>query len=97
MTKWRVVALIAVATLVPALTVAVVLADLPRFAGTVELLGGPRVLSSLHVALFVGFVMFMFVHVYLTTLGHSAGAHIRAMVTGYEEVEGAGEAASALR
>ena len=74
----------------------VVLADLPRFAGTVDLLGGPRVLSSLHVALFTGFVMFMFVHVYLTTLGHSAGAHIKAMVTGYEEVGGAGEAPAAV-
>ena len=61
------------------------------------LLGGPRVLSSLHVALFTGFVAFLFVHVYLTTLGHSAGAHIRAMVTGYEEFEGAGAAAEAVQ
>jgi thiosulfate reductase cytochrome b subunit len=71
-----------------------VLWDLERFAGTVNLLGGPRVVSTLHVALFVGFVMFLFVHVYLTTLGRSAGEHIKAMLTGYEEVENAPEAAT---
>lgn len=65
----------------------VVLWDLQRFAGTVDLLGGPRVVSILHVALFVAFVAFLFVHVYLTTLGHTAGAHIKAMLVGYEEVE----------
>lgn len=69
-----------------------VLWDLQRFAGTVDLLGGPRVVNMLHVALFVGFVVFLFVHVYLTTLGHSAFAHIRAMFTGYEEVDDVGAA-----
>lgn len=72
-----------------------VLWDLQRFAGTVNLLGGPRVVSTLHVALFVGFFVFLLVHVYLTTLGHSAGAHMKAMLTGYEEVEDAPEAAQA--
>jgi thiosulfate reductase cytochrome b subunit len=70
-----------------------VLWDLQRFAGTVDLLGGPRVVSTLHVALFVGFVAFLLVHVYLTTLGHSAGEHMKAMLTGYEEVDDAPEAA----
>lgn len=72
-----------------------VLWDLQRFAGTVDLLGGPRVINALHVALFVGFVAFLFVHVYLTTLGHSALAHIRAMCTGYEEVDEAPAGTSA--
>lgn len=70
-----------------------VLWDMARFAGTVDLLGGPRVVSALHVLLFVGFVAFLFVHVYLTTLGHSALAHIRAMFTGYEDVDDAPDAA----
>jgi hypothetical protein len=30
--------------------------------------------------------VFIPVHVYLTTLGRTAGEHIRAMLTGYEEV-----------
>lgn len=70
----------------------VVLWDLQRFAGTVNLLGGPRVVSSLHMALFVVLVVFLFVHVYLTTLGRTASEHVRAMVTGFEEVEEAGAA-----
>lgn len=65
----------------------VVLWDLQRFAGTVDLLGGPRVVSSLHVALCGVFVVFLFVHVYLTTLGRTAAEHVKAMLTGYEEVE----------
>ena len=65
----------------------VVLWDLQRFAGTVNLLGGPRVVSSLHVALCGVFVVFLFVHVYLTTLGRTAAEHVKAMLTGYEEVE----------
>ncbi len=67
----------------------VVLWDLQRFGGTVALLGGPRVVSTLHVALCVVFIVFLFVHVYLTTLGRSAGEHVKAMLTGYEEVEAA--------
>jgi thiosulfate reductase cytochrome b subunit len=63
-----------------------VLWDLQRFAGTVDLLGGARVVASVHVALSIAFVVFIPVHVYLTTLGRTAGEHIRAMVTGYEEV-----------
>ncbi len=63
-----------------------VLWDLQRFAGTVEFLGGARVVSSIHVALSIAFVVFIPVHVYLTTLGRTAGEHITAMLTGYEEV-----------
>ena len=32
-------------------------------------------------------LIFLVVHVYLTTTGHTPLAHIRAMITGYEEVE----------
>jgi hypothetical protein len=40
-----------------------------------------------HVLIFVFFVFYLLFHPYLTTLGHTPTAHIRAMVTGYEEVE----------
>ena len=30
---------------------------------------------------------FFFVHVYLTTTGHTVFAHIKAMITGWEEIE----------
>lgn len=65
----------------------VVLWDMNRFAGTVELLGGVRVVDTIHVVLFIAFVAFIFVHVYLTTLGRTAGEHVRGMITGYEEVD----------
>ena len=67
----------------------IVLWDLQRFSGTVEFLGGPRVVSTIHMALTIAFVVFLFVHVYLTTLGRTAGQHIRAMITGWEESEAA--------
>jgi thiosulfate reductase cytochrome b subunit len=31
--------------------------------------------------------MFVIVHVYMTTTGHTVTAHVKAMVTGWEEVE----------
>jgi len=34
-------------------------------------------------------VVFILVHVYLTTLGRTASQHVKAMLTGYEEVEDA--------
>jgi Ni,Fe-hydrogenase I cytochrome b subunit len=33
------------------------------------------------------FVAFVIMHVYLTTTGHTPSTHIRAMVTGWEEIE----------
>ena len=65
----------------------VVLWDLERFAGTVQLLGGVRVVDTIHVVLFIVLFAFIFVHVYLTTLGRTASEHVKAMITGYEEVD----------
>jgi thiosulfate reductase cytochrome b subunit len=61
--------------------------DLERFSGTVSLLGGVRVVDTVHVALFIVFTGFIFVHMYLASLGPTPGAHYKAMLTGYEEVE----------
>lgn len=60
--------------------------DLERFAGSVELFGGVRVVATIHVLLFIFFSAFIFGHVYLASLGHTAGAHFKAMLTGYEEL-----------
>ena len=65
----------------------VLLWDLKRFAGTVELFGGVRVVDTVHVLLFIFFTAFLFIHPYLASLGHTAFAHFKAMITGYEEVE----------
>ena len=61
--------------------------DVGRFSSIVEALGGVRVIDTIHVLLFIVFSGFIVVHVYLASLGHTASAHFKAMITGYEEVE----------
>ncbi len=61
--------------------------DVTRFAGSVAFFGGVRVVDTVHVVIFTFFVSFIIIHVYLATLGHTRTAHIKAMFTGYEEVE----------
>jgi thiosulfate reductase cytochrome b subunit len=65
----------------------VLLWDLTRFAPIVDGLGGVRVVDTVHVLIFIFFCGFIFVHVYLSSLGHTPSAHFKAMITGYEEVE----------
>jgi len=65
----------------------VLLWDLKRFSAIVDLFGGVRVVDTVHVLLFIFFTAFIFIHPYLASLGHTATAHFKAMITGYEEVE----------
>ncbi|WP_368407596.1 cytochrome b/b6 domain-containing protein [Desulfobotulus pelophilus] len=46
------------------------------------------VLAFLHVAGAFLFLMFLVIHVYMITTGHTPFAHLKAMVTGWEEVHG---------
>jgi len=50
-----------------------------------NLLGGIKVIDTIHVLLFFFFTAFIIVHCYLATLGHTPLAHFKAMFTGYEE------------
>jgi len=59
-----------------------------RFENYIDLIGGIKIVSSIHVLLFFFFVAFLFVHIYLATLGHTPWAHFKAMFTGYEEHHG---------
>jgi Ni,Fe-hydrogenase I cytochrome b subunit len=52
------------------------------------------VVDTIHVGLCIVFMIFILVHVYLTTLGRTASEHVKAMFTGYEEVEDAPDGAS---
>lgn len=64
--------------------------DVTRFYGLVAVLGGVRVIDTVHVLIYIFFVFFIFFHIYMGSLGHTATAHYKAMfVTGYEEVEAA--------
>ena len=56
-----------------------------RFENAIDLLGGIKIVSTIHVLLFFFFVAFIIVHCYLATLGHTPTAHFKAMFTGYEE------------
>lgn len=55
------------------------------FSNYIELLGGIKIVDTVHVLLFYFFITFMFVHSYLATLGHTPTAHFKAMFTGYED------------
>ena len=61
--------------------------DVQRFGGAVALLGGVRVVDTVHMLLFIFFAAFLPVHVYLATLGHTPLAHFKAMFTGFEDEE----------
>lgn len=73
----------------------VLLWDVKRFSGMIDMLGGVRVVDTAHVLIFIFFSGFIFMHIYLATLGHTRMAHIMSMINGYEETaeEGHGEAA----
>jgi thiosulfate reductase cytochrome b subunit len=63
----------------------VLLWDVKRFSGMIDVLGGVRVVDTAHVLIFIFFSGFIFMHIYLATLGHTRMAHITSMITGYEE------------
>jgi thiosulfate reductase cytochrome b subunit len=61
--------------------------DVERFSAQVNFFGGVRIIDTVHVLIFIVIVFYLFVHVYLSTLGHTRTAHFRAMLTGYDDVE----------
>lgn len=58
------------------------------FENYIGLLGGIRVVATIHVFFFFFFSAFLLVHCYLATLGHTPLAHFKAMITGHEEHPG---------
>ena len=59
--------------------------DPVMFGGSVDFFGGVRVVSSVHVLLFIFFFAFLFGHIYLASLGRTPGEHFKAMINGYED------------
>ncbi|MGV1098276.1 cytochrome b/b6 domain-containing protein [Thiovibrio sp. JS02] len=55
------------------------------YSDYIYLLGGIRIIDTIHVLFFFFFAAFLVVHCYLATLGHTPLAHFKAMITGYEE------------
>lgn len=59
--------------------------DIKRFSAVITFAGGIKIVDTVHVFLTLFFTAFLFVHVYLATLGHPWTQHLKAMFTGYEE------------
>jgi thiosulfate reductase cytochrome b subunit len=43
--------------------------------------------AFVHMAIAFAILIFIIIHVYMTTTGHTVFAHIKAMVSGWEEIE----------
>jgi thiosulfate reductase cytochrome b subunit len=59
--------------------------DVKRFEGVIEMLGGLGVVNTVHVLIYIFFVSFTMIHAYMGALGHTPATHFREMFTGYEE------------
>jgi len=59
--------------------------QIKKYEEYINLLGGIKLLDTIHVLLFFFFTSYLFIHCYLSTLGHTPLAHFKAMFTGYEE------------
>lgn len=66
----------------------ILLWDVKRFYGVVELFGGVRVVDTVHVLIYIFFAFYIILHGYLGSLGQTVSANYKAMfLTGYEEIE----------
>jgi len=63
----------------------IIFSDLVSFALFVEMLRGVRVLDAIHVVMAYVFVLYLAVHLYMSTLGSTVFEHVRAMITGRVE------------
>ncbi len=59
--------------------------DVKRFEGWIEILGGIHTISTVHVLIYIFFVSFTLVHAYMGALGNTPSSHFKEMFTGYEE------------
>jgi len=64
-----------------------VLLNVAPLAAWIPLLGGLNIVVSAHFLIACCFTAFLFVHIYLATLGHTPFAHFKPMWVGWEEVE----------
>jgi thiosulfate reductase cytochrome b subunit len=65
----------------------ILFSDILYFVTCINAMGGLRVLDALHVVVAYVFVLYLMVHLYMATLGHTIFTHTKAMIVGYEEEE----------
>jgi thiosulfate reductase cytochrome b subunit len=58
----------------------------------VQFLGGVRVVDTVHVLIFIVFVLYIPMHAYLAMLGRTTFEHYKAMLTGWEDEDDEGPA-----
>ena len=63
----------------------VLLNDIPLFRQNILLWNLVGMLDALHVLCAYVLVLYMIIHIYMSTLGRTAFSHIKAMLVGYEE------------
>ncbi len=72
----------------PAIVITGVLfSDILYFVSYINAIGGLKILDALHVVVAYIFLLYLMVHLYMASLGHTILAHTKAMVVGYEEEE----------
>ncbi len=59
--------------------------DITYFFSWIKAIGGLRMLDAIHVSAAYVFVLYLFVHIYMSTLGKKPYSHVKGMITGYEE------------
>jgi len=62
--------------------------QIKKYEEYINLLGGIKLLDTIHVLLFFLFTSYLFIHCYFATLGHTPLARFKAMFTGFEEQRG---------
>lgn len=65
----------------------ILLWNIDGFETSINMLGGIRVVDTIHVLIFIFFVSFILIHAYMGALGHTPSAHFKEMFTGYEDAE----------
>jgi len=63
----------------------ILFANILRFRGAIAFVGGVRLLDAVHLVVAYVFLVYLFVHVYMATMGKSPITHIKEMFTGLEE------------
>lgn len=67
------------------LVTGILFGDITYFLNIINYIGGIRILDAIHVATGYAFVLYLIVHLYMSTLGYRVISHIKAMITGYGE------------
>jgi len=63
----------------------ILFSDILYFHTYIEAIGGLRVLDAIHVVAAYFFLLYLLVHLYMATMGHTIFDHFKAMIVGYEE------------